>query len=618
MAYHEFHYRWEWQLQSNPETFWQLISNTNRFNRDTRVPSIEMLPGDTPLSNARHKIRLAPFGVPIELVEEPFEWIRPYRYGVVRRYTTGPVGEMRVRVELIPREDGGTHLIYEVWARPRNPLGLPAIPLQIGFLSRRHFDRVIREYDALAAAGKIPLYEPKDTRLPSNARARLAEGRERLLAQGGAPDLVNRLIDLIEHGDEITLSRMRPYALADYWGESRRSVVNLFLVATRVGLLDLQWDLLCPLCRGARKTSPTLGGIEPQVHCDTCNIDFEVNFERSVELTFRPNRAVRQIDVGEFCMAGPQVTPHIVVQQLLPAGEARTLTPSLEAGRYRLRTLNLRGGQFLRVEPDGQPEAVFQPTANGWQDDEPHIAPQPTLHFENATDAEQLFILERMAWSDQALTAAEVTIMQVFRDLFANEALRPGEQISVGSLTILFTDLRGSTSLYREIGDAVAFGLVMNHFDILRDAIAAEDGAIVKTIGDAVMAVFHQPASAIKAILRVQKRLTAPVSGKRILELKAGIHYGPCIAVTLNERLDYFGSTVNIAARLESQSSGHDIIISDEVYNAPEVQELLRRGGNVAVERFETPLKGFGDERFALWRVALPDVATKPRLSMSR
>ena len=139
--------------------------------------------------------------------------------------------------------------------------------------------------------------------------------------------------------------------------------------------------------------------------------------------------------------------------------------------------------------------------------------------------------MERMAWSDQAATAAEVTALQVFRDLFSNEALRPGEQISVGTLTVLFTDLRGSTQLYREIGDAPAFGRVMTHFDVLREAIRCEEGALVKTIGDAVMAVFRRPAGALRAILKAQATLADPPDGLRPLMLKVGIHSGPCIAV---------------------------------------------------------------------------------------
>jgi class 3 adenylate cyclase len=212
-------------------------------------------------------------------------------------------------------------------------------------------------------------------------------------------------------------------------------------------------------------------------------------------------------------------------------------------------------------------------------------------------------MLERMAWTDQATTAAEVTALQMFRDLFSTEALRPGEQISVGTLTVLFTDLRHSTQLYREIGDATAFGRVMSHFDVLRKEITENDGAIVKTIGDAVMAVFRSAADALTAMLEAQRKLAQPAEGTMPLTLKAGLHTGPCIAVTLNDRLDYFGSTVNMAARLEGLSTGSDVIISGAVHDDPRVRELIESKGLSSIE-FDMALKGFEDERFELWRVS--------------
>ena len=204
------------------------------------------------------------------------------------------------------------------------------------------------------------------------------------------------------------------------------------------------------------------------------------------------------------------------------------------------------------------------------------------------------------------MTAAEVITLQLFRDLFASEALRPGEQISVGNLTILFTDLRDSTRLYRTVGDAVAFGRVMSHFDVLKAAISTEQGSLVKTIGDSVMAAFIQPLAALRTILRVQHELANPPAGLLPLQLKAGINYGPCIAVTLNERLDYFGTTVNLAARLEGQSAAGGIVISDSVRNDPEVLAYLDSIGDlVRVEPFTTQVKGFDEERFTLLRVVL-------------
>src|SRR5207302_4790672 len=171
---------------------------------------------------------------------------------------------------------------------------------------------------------------------------------------------------------------------------------------------------------------------------------------------------------------------------------------------------SIRGWQHLRVTDGDARARTIRASADGWLDEELSVATRATINLDNATDEEQLFILERTAWSDDAATAAEVTALQVFRDLFAREALRPGERISVGTLTVLFTDLKNSTRLYREIGDATAFGHVMNHFDLLKEVIAEENGALVKTIGDAVMAVFRQPASALKAMLHAQQRLANP------------------------------------------------------------------------------------------------------------
>jgi class 3 adenylate cyclase len=488
-----------------------------------------------------------------------------------------------------------------VWARPRNLLGLLAIPIQIGFLSARRFDSVFREYDRAAQQDKPPPAGKSRVRLAPGGRARAATASDALIAQGVASELVARLIGLVERGDDLTLARLRPYALADVWKVDRRAVLELFLHATRAGLLEFRWDLLCPLCRGPKESAPTLSQVDSRVHCETCNIDFEVNFDRSVELTFRPSSAVRVVQPVQFCVGGPRVTPHIVAQQLVPPGVSHALALELEAGRYRLRTLALPGEQHARVTEDGPVEASARAEDSGWPSAELELGRSPSLRLENETAREQLFVLERMAWADEALTAAEVTALQLFRDLFATEALRPGEPISVGSLTVLFTDLRDSTRFYRNEGDARAFGSVMNHLDVLREAVTREDGAIVKAMGDAIMAVFSRPVSAVRAALHAQHAVASPVDDSPPFSLKAGIHTGHCIAVSQNGRLDYFGSTVNVAARLVDLSSGSDVIVSESVYSDPEVAELL--GTGVRAETFEAALKGFDDARPALWRL---------------
>ncbi len=516
--------------------------------------------------------------------------MRPERFSVVRRYARGPLEEMRVAVELRP-EGPGTHLVYEVRARPRTVLGSISVPIEIGRRLRRRFDETIRAYDRIAASQEAAAPDDGDSRLARGGRERLAAASVQLVRAGSDPQLVERLRLAIERGDDLVLARMRPYELADTWGAERRAVLELFLRATRAGLLDLCWDLLCPLCRGVQESPAHLSELESGVHCESCGIDFEVNFADSVELTFVPNPAAREVDRVFFCVAGPQVTPHVALQQLLPPTAERTLSAALEPGRYRLRAGTLRGSQPILVGDGGSPEATVTLEEAGWPEHELRLTGRAALRLVNSTSDEHRVVLERTAWGDQSATAAEVTALQVFRDLFSNEVLRPGEPVSVGTLAVVFTDLLGSTRFYRELGDAPAFGAVADHLELLRAVVGEEGGAVVKTMGDAIMAVFRRPADAVTAVLRAQREAQP-------LVLKAGVHYGPCIAISQNDRLDYFGTTVNAASRLAGLSNGTDVVVSAAVHSDPDVAELALRS-----ERVILTLKGFDDEPFEIWRL---------------
>ena len=595
----ELHFRWEWDFKSSPEALWPFVADTNRFNSDTGIPEVKRSENKT---SGTERLTMRVAGMTMEWDEAPFEWTAPRRFGVVRNYHAGPMERIRVAADLEPKPGGGCHLVYQIWMIPRGLLGKLVFPIQMKWKSYPAFNAAFRKYDAIAQSGRGEAIAHASVTLAPGAEARLALIGKALRDVPLDADLVELLLELVRKGDDLTLMRLRPYALADMWRASRKRMLEVCLHAVRAGLLLFRWDMLCPSCRGAKGVAETLSGVKKQIHCDSCNIDFDVNFERSVELTFRPNPSIRKIDLVEFCVGGPRVTPHNVAQQVLASGESRAVDLALEPGAYRVRSRAERGGQHVRVEAGGAVEAAFAATPEGWPASEASIAPRATVRFENKTPASQIMLLERTAWSDNAVTAAEVTGLQVFRDLFAREALRPGEEIEVGSLCVLFTDLLESTRMYREIGDAKAFGLVMRHFDVLKRHIADEDGALVKTIGDAVLAVFRRPVSAVRAFLKASKELAEPAPGGRPLMLKAGVHYGPCIAVTLNDRLDYFGSTVNITARLVGLCSGGDVVISSEVHKDTEVEAFLKEARHNA-QSLRAALKGFDETRFELFRI---------------
>jgi len=198
---------------------------------------------------------------------------------------------------------------------------------------------------------------------------------------------------------------------------------------------------------------------------------------------------------------------------------------------------------------------------------------RPTLHF------------------TPSLSGKRLLMTQTFRDFFRSEVISATEGIAVLDVTLVFTDLKGSTALYERIGDLNAYIQVQRHFQHLLDATVRHNGAVTKTIGDAVMAAFLTSADAVQAALDMREAVDQLNRDRpqRDFILKIGVHRGASIAVTLNERLDYFGQTVNIAARVQNLADGDEICITEEVYGAPAVAEII---APYPVAKSEAELKG--------------------------
>jgi class 3 adenylate cyclase len=582
-----YSYQWMLDLKSSPEALWQFVADTNRFNRDTGLPPVERVGIQNGISQMRFRVAFAT----VEWEENPFDWTYPSRFGIHRVYQKGPMAELRVLCELTPLEQGGTRLTYQTTITAANWFGHLFIPIGIGWMSGSRFEQAFRRYDELAQAGKTKLDAPGQARLITGAIPRLNMARSQLKDARVA----QKLTDLLQNADDLSLARLRPYALADYWGLPRRAVLENFLQAAQLGILDLRWDLICPMCRGAAESAQSLREIHANGHCPSCQMDFEANFDRQVEVTFRPSAQVRDLSAQPvFCVGSPQNEPHIVFVQGVAPGAEVTIPAVLQNGLYELAAGEHRVS--LRATPNGEKQVRVR--AEALHAGETEVALEPVFHLFNGSESPLLFFLEQKDWSDTAATAADVTSLQVFRNLFSSEALRPGEELGIQSLTLMFTDLRDSTRMYRQIGDAQAFGRVRQHFEILEAAIESEGGAIVKTMGDAVMAVFQQPVSALRAARAAYAEIERR-GGSPELFLKVGVHRGACIAVTLNERLDYFGSTVNMAARLPGLAQGGEIIFSDAVMTDPEVAAQV-----IGVQKFEAQVKGF-DEPVTLYRMGL-------------
>jgi class 3 adenylate cyclase len=425
---------------------------------------------------------------------------------------------------------------------------------------------------------------------------------------------------LVREGSDRALCRVNALAFASINGLDEERVIAAFLHAARLGLFELSWNVLCPGCGGVLHTNATLKTVDRREYsCALCAAGYEPTLDEMVEVTFTVSPRVRRIAAHDphalsfveyhrqmFWASGVDLPPDETFERLI--AEMTLEAIELSPGGTAVLSLNLpaqfiivfdpvtHAAQFLDVK--GEPTrdrqnltVVFNklraPTGTV------ELRPGPLrLHIENRTDVRTLpgvwiagdAMHELLGRRKPFLTAKRLLTNQTFRDVYGAQILNADQRLKISSLTFLFTDLKGSTALYDRVGDLAAFEIVRAHFGVVTGIVAAEAGAVVKTIGDAVMATFPTPHRAVAAALRMREamRQLNEERGSEDLLLKIGIHEGPCLAVMLNERQDYFGQTVNIAARVQGLAASRAIFASGKVMETPESAKLLAAGGITA------------------------------------
>jgi len=575
---------------------WWLLADTDHLNRAIGLPPVDFSP---PSESLLRRARARAFGiVQLRWTESPFDWVREHRYVVRREFENGPMASIVGGIELLPADDC---VIVRSFAEftPRNVAGRLLWRLGRGPVTDllEYCDR----YLVRKAMGKADP-QPVPRTPPTVDGDRLEALLDELAARRVQDTLIPLLRERIVEGSDDQLVRMRAFGVADAWNAGRLEVLRLFLHASRIGLLGVRWELMCPNCRVPKAEVNELSDVPTRYHCDTCGISYDTDFDERVELRFAVHPAVRVADEAVYCVAGPARAPHVLAQQYLRPRERRAIKVAA-TGPLRLRTVPPT--HELGVLPSSSDEHVTDVEAryandrwvggNGALPDHPLSLPTgASLQLCNETDFSVLAVLEDAAWTTDATTAAQVTTMQEFKDLFGSEVLAPGHELAVRSIALMFSDLRGSTRLYEGFGDAVAYGRVNRHFDLVRDSVTRAGGNIVKTIGDGVMCAFHRLEDALGAAIEMQELLASWCQEEGIdpaLVLKIGVHVGPAIAVTANGHLDYFGRTVNIAARLADKSDGHDIVLLRDVLDRAAPVPAIEHA-DVALESFTAQLRG--------------------------
>jgi len=455
-------------------------------------------------------------------------------------------------------------------------------------------------------------------------------------ADAKAVDLIERLV---REGEDYELNRINVPALAAKHGVDEERFIAAFLHAARLGLFELSWNVLCPGCGGVLDAGTSLKTVTRESYnCALCGAGYEPTLDEMVEVTFTVNSRVRRIGAHDpdklpmwdydrqfFWSSGvdlpdterfQEILEEIVLDSMeLPPGERASLSLQLPAEFVIVFEPITHEAQFIEVkgEPTRERQSLSIVYNGGHARHEPiSLRPGPLrLSLENRTSKRVLPAVwiandrlhEMLGRRRPFLTAKRLLSNQTFRDLYRTDTLDIDQRLKITSLTFLFTDLKGSTQLYERVGDLAAYDLVREHFGVLNEIVAAEAGAVVKTIGDAVMATFPTPDHALSAALRMREAMRAlnERRGREDLLLKIGIHEGPCLAVMLNDRQDYFGQTVNIASRVQNLAASRSIFATGAVVEDPQTSRIIEgRGLHPTLQR--TALRGMSDE-FSVYEI---------------
>ena len=576
-----------WHFDSPVEEIWPILSDTARFNEAAKLPKHDIEEINQPDGSVQYfgHAKVGPFNLHWE--DHPVNWVENRWFKHCRTFQTGPLKTMCATLAFFPDENG-CRGEYTLEASAANLAG--RILLGTGFFSsaERDFTKLAMDARDFAGGRSDVEFHTEPPVLEVGAEARAKSIVEKIEGSPHGHGLAERLAEYVMTRQEVDVISIRPLKLARDWKTQIRQTIEVCLQAAKDGLLSLRWDLLCPRCQIGKVSVLALDQLPEGAHCPSCNIEYDRDYTKNLELVFQPAASIRAIDSKEYCLFGPMSTPHVKVQMTLEPGEHRSEALVLDHGFYRLRTLEPGEETIFEWRVGPFPDMVV---SDGEMTVEPR-SERGAVTFKNTSKRRLTLILEEQEWKRDALTAHRATTLQAFRDLFDEDVLRPGDDVAIDYITMMFTDLKGSTALYEKIGDSQAYHLIREHFAILGKAVRENNGTVVKTIGDAIMGAFANPADGLKCAFQIQTDFEAynATSGKEPAIITIGLHVGRCISVTLNNRLDYYGTAANKAARLESLSTGGDISLSEELASDPSVADLL--DGFTPV-RDEATLKGF-------------------------
>ena len=395
-----------------PERAWPIFAETELLMRAARGPGlhVERIPV---APGVIRRIHTTVGADPATYEEEHFQWEVPRWAGVRRHFVDGPLARLLIMFALHPVPDGGAtraEFAFGAWARTPDDLPVAravaadALPADLAALAP--------QLQAVATLD-LPQFQPTPPRGGPADEVALQAALHTLVSSGEHVATSQRIISFIRQQHDQDLTHIAPFELADRLSLDRQTVLNVVLRLARLGIVEPQWSVACPSCRGPKATTDHVSALTGRVHCDDCNLAFDADPADNLHLTFRPAPSVRPLEVEWACVGGPARTPHVRAQAWVDPAQVLTLTDlPLPAGGPHWRLRCPETGAQIDLPPQSGRWCV---TKQGIS----QLGGTGRLEIQNSAPGRVRVILEDAQQSDHVLRARQVLETPRFRELFA-------------------------------------------------------------------------------------------------------------------------------------------------------------------------------------------------------
>lgn len=537
-----FEYVFSFKVKASVEKIFQVIADTSTINKNLNIP-----PRYSSEVNGELVIDTNYFGIKTQWIEKPWHWEFGKYIHVERFFTKGLLHYESAVFRIIP---GSSKHEVQFYYRGNFKSSLFKLFYKLIFPA---FGKKMSEVI-------IQLCQEENKESTKN-NVTLHNQILQELGQGEIPTEHKELLaKIISSFDDDELYKIQVPELAERFNFNQDELLSSFLEAAKLGIYELNWDVICPHCKGKRSRTHSLADIVMEDECTPCKLKFKVDSLNKIDVNFSVHPKYRTVQEISFCAAEPAKKPHILFNDIIASKKTIKLENDLIKKHYRVRSIGKSNENIIEIDQLENEDVKIKLSQNKIH----HTTNKSNIEIHNDTNEELNIIFESLEEPKYTLSPLHVFNNKTFKTLFRDQKLNAGIQLQLPDQIILFSDVVDSTNFYQSAGDKEAFKQINQHFNIVERVIDQHQGIIIKTIGDAVMATFKSVQSATEAariiIQAIEKDSVCH------LKLRFSLHSGPVIAVNHNTGIDYFGNTVNLSAKLQAISNANEISISEKIY----------------------------------------------------